>query len=194
MRAVFLLLILHQASVIMAMQGYVLTGPKILLPESVEKFCVSIEGNHESVNCTLDLMAAEDDVVFSSVTQRLSGEPIVNSRVSRCLVNTSSIITGAKDCLDLSVPTITEPSARLRWRMQVDGLPDYKVDSTKEVVIRQTDIIHLIQTDKAWYTPGQLVRFRILSLNHLLHPILNTVGYNFHRIYSSCCDCMFKLY
>ena len=70
---------------------------------------------------------------------------------------------------------LSEPSGRLRWRMQVDGMPDYKVDTIKEVSLRQAEVIHLIQTDKAWYTPGQLVRFRILSLNNLLHPILDMV-------------------
>lgn len=71
---------------------------------------------------------------------------------------------------------IEESSARLRWKMQFDGLPDYKVDTyIKEVAVSQKELEPLIQTDKIWYTPGQLVRFRILSLDHKLHPILNPV-------------------
>jgi len=66
-------------------------------------------------------------------------------------------------------------SAQLRWRMQFKDLPDYKVDVHKEVAIGQVEMEPLIQTDKAWYTPGQLVRFRILSLNHRLRPILDPV-------------------
>ena len=68
-----------------------------------------------------------------------------------------------------------ETSGQLRWRMQFKDLPDYKVDVQKEVAINQMEMEPLIQTDKAWYTPGQLVRFRILSLNHRLHPILDPV-------------------
>ena len=72
-----------------------------------------------------------------------------------------------------------ETSARLRWRMRFENLPDYTVNSIKEVAIRQLENIHLIQTDKAWYTPGQLVRFRILSLNHILYPLLDLVCLRF---------------
>ena len=66
----------------------------------------------------------------------------------------------------------------LRWRMQFQDLPDYKVDVEKEVGVNRVELEPLIQTDKAWYTPGQLVRFRILSLDHKLRPILDPVSYN----------------
>lgn len=78
--------------------------------------------------------------------------------------------------MKLSVPALSEFRARLRWRMEFEELPDYKIDTIKEVGLRQkNEAIHLIQTDKVWYTPGQLVRFRIMSLNHLLQPLLDTV-------------------
>ena len=77
-------------------------------------------------------------------------------------------------------------SAQLRWRMQFKDLPDYKVDEQKEVAIGQIEMEPLIQTDKAWYTPGQLVRFRILRLNHRLHPILDTVRTNYFIFHFSC--------
>lgn len=67
-----LLLTLHQCFV-NAMQGYILTGPKSLMPESVETFCVSIEGGHVAANCTLDLLATEDDSVYASTTHWVEG-------------------------------------------------------------------------------------------------------------------------
>jgi len=70
---------------------------------------------------------------------------------------------------------IENTNAELRWRMHFYDLPDYKVDAKKEIAVTQIEMEPLIQTDKAWYTPGQLVRFRILSLNHMLHPILDPV-------------------
>lgn len=79
------------------------------------------------------------------------------------------------------VPVTGESTARLRWRMRFENLADYTVDSIKEVALRQLKTIHLIQTDKAWYTPGQLVRFRILSLNHILYPLLDLVCTRFLR-------------
>ena len=90
------------------------------------------------------------------------------------------ISTGIKDCFTLSVPVMDEvSSAQLRWRMQFKDLPDYKVDEQKEVAIGQIEMEPLIQTDKAWYTPGQLVRFRILRLNHRLRAILDPVRMNY---------------
>ena len=71
---------------------------------------------------------------------------------------------------------VENSNAELQWRMHFDGLPDYKVDLKKEIAVTQTEMEPLIQTDKAWYIPGQLVRFRILSLNHMLHPILEPVS------------------
>lgn len=85
--------------------------------------------------------------------------------------------------MKLSVPAVSEFGARLRWRMEFEGLPDYKIDTIKEVGLRQkNEAIHLIQTDKVWFTPGQLVRFRIMSLNHLLQPLLDTVRVPFFTI------------
>lgn len=76
--------LLWKTAVIMAMQGYLLTGPKSLLPNSIETFCVSIEGSydHTAANCTLDLIAREDDVVYASVNQMIKGELIISSRSS----------------------------------------------------------------------------------------------------------------
>ena len=79
----------------------------------------------------------------------------------------------------MEVPKLDDVSnARLRWRMQFQDLPDYKVDVEKSVSLSKTELEPLIQTDKAWYTPGQLVRFRVLSLDHQLRPILDPVSYN----------------
>ena len=86
---------------------------------------------------------------------------------------------GARDCFNLEVPKLDDVSNfKLRWRMQFQDLPDYKVDVEKEVAVNRVELEPLIQTDKAWYTPGQLVRFRILSLDHKLRPILDPVSYN----------------
>ena len=84
---------------------------------------------------------------------------------------------GPKDCIKLAVPiSLDEYRARLRLRIKFDGVTDYKIDSVKEVVLVKTDDIDLIQTDKAWYTPGQLVRFRVLSLDRMLYPIMDPVS------------------
>ena len=71
-----LVLFLWKAVVTMAMQGYVLTGPKSLLSNSVETFCVSIEGSHTIANCTLDLMAHEEDTIYASTNYHMKGKPL----------------------------------------------------------------------------------------------------------------------
>lgn len=73
--AKLLVFLLWKTAVIMAMQGYLLTGPKSLLPNSIETFCVSIEGSHNTANCTLDLLAREDDQVYASANHIIKGEP-----------------------------------------------------------------------------------------------------------------------
>ena len=55
-------------------------------------------------------------------------------------------------------------------------MDDYRVDSSKEVWFGRRDFVHLIQTDKAWYIPGQLVRFRVLSLDHKLLSLSGPVN------------------
>ena len=66
-------------------------------------------------------------------------------------------------------------NAQLRLRMQFKTLPNCKVDIQKEVSVYLTAFEPLIQTDKSWYTPGKLVRLRILSLDHKLNPVLKPV-------------------
>jgi hypothetical protein len=68
-----LVFLLWKAAFTVAMQGYLLTGPKNLLSNSVETFCVSIEGSHTTANCTLDLMAREGDEVYVSYNHRMKG-------------------------------------------------------------------------------------------------------------------------
>lgn len=87
--------------------------------------------------------------------------------------------------MKLSVPVTKEASARLRLRLNFDNLPGYTVDATKEVALKQLENIHLIQTDKAWYTPGQLVRFRVLSLNYMLYPLTDPVRFFFQLFHAS---------
>ena len=81
---------------------------------------------------------------------------------------------GRKGCMKLAVPKHRRYSGRLRLRLMHDG--NIVKEAVKEVHFYKADPIHLIETDKAWYTPGQLVRFRLLSLDHLLHPITKKVG------------------
>ena len=85
--------------------------------------------------------------------------------------------SGSKGCFPLAVPSIDNVWwGRIRLRAQFDGVDDYRVDSSKEIYFSRRDFMHLIQTDKAWYTPGQLVRFRVLSLDHKLLPLLGPVS------------------
>lgn len=77
-----LVLLLWKAVTILATQGYLLTGPKSLLPNSVETFCVSFEGRHSKVNCTLELIARDDVSVYASTNQLIEG-----IRISRFLMS-----------------------------------------------------------------------------------------------------------
>lgn len=64
---------LWKSTVVLALNGYLLTGPKSLLCGSTETFCVSVEGIQTSVNYTLDLIGNEDKVIYASVNHRIHG-------------------------------------------------------------------------------------------------------------------------
>ncbi len=96
-------------------------------------------------------------------------------------------ISGPKECVKVHVPRETDLSGDaskfiLRLRLDFDADTDYKVDAATEVHFRRPSPILLVQTDKAWYTPGQLVRFRALSLDHLLRPLVKPVGVRFQLL------------
>ena len=88
-----------------------------------------------------------------------------------------SLTAGPKNCITLSVPNVDANYAKLRLVLQFDGDQDFIADTAKIVYLLDKEKINLIQTDKAWYTPGQLVRFRVLSLTHSLRPVLSPVNH-----------------
>ena len=67
-------------SVAMATEGFVLTGPKHLLEDSVEMFCISLEGAVKQPLCTLDLLGVESDTVYASSQLQIKGRNFLPCR------------------------------------------------------------------------------------------------------------------
>lgn len=70
-----LLLLLGALTATLAERGFMLTGPKSLMRNSVEKFCFDFRDVDAAANCTLDLLAASEEVVYASARQRFEGFP-----------------------------------------------------------------------------------------------------------------------
>ena len=88
--------------------------------------------------------------------------------------------------IELFVPPVSE-SQMMQLKLEArfgadsqdsDSTPSYVIDNTQNVYVEARPWITFIQSDKELYLPGQLIRFRILSvtpdLRPSLEPVINT--------------------
>ena len=77
-----LLLVLNALAVAMANRGFLLTGPKNLVKNSVETYCISLEKPGLATICTLSLIDSNDsDRIYASTTHILKGRPCLQSLI-----------------------------------------------------------------------------------------------------------------
>lgn len=79
------------------------------------------------------------------------------------------------ECIELGIPATTETKGRLHLQARFDQMYNYSINSLHEISFQHEPLITLIQTDKPVYKPGQLVQFRIMTIDHGLKPILKPV-------------------
>uniref|UniRef100_A0A3B4WB86 Macroglobulin domain-containing protein n=1 Tax=Seriola lalandi dorsalis TaxID=1841481 RepID=A0A3B4WB86_SERLL len=78
-------------------------------------------------------------------------------------------------CVDFQVPTVR---SRLVANINVTVQGESALMSKKtKVVIEPPGFMHIIQTDKPIYKPGQTVQFRIVSLDANFIPVARVVGF-----------------
>ena len=73
MKILSLAILLATVAAAVAERGFMLTGPKTLMTNTVETFCVSFQELTAGANCTLDLVNYDGDMVFASSEYRIEG-------------------------------------------------------------------------------------------------------------------------
>ncbi|XP_078063163.1 alpha-2-macroglobulin-like [Mustelus asterias] len=135
------------------MPHYVALIPSELRTDSVEKVCVLLLSAVESPHLTLTIQNIE-----------------TNSTILRMELPTS---TGF-NCINFTIgeSEMSRHSYNTLLSVSVKGSGEnLSVSETKMVVLRRYDSLTFVQTDKPVYKPGQIVKFRIVTLNDRFIPV-----------------------
>ncbi|KAM7181770.1 alpha-2-macroglobulin-like protein 1, partial [Macrochelys suwanniensis] len=172
---------LHCSSVLSApCRRYLIIIPAELTFPSVQRVCLDLRGVEKPIRVALTLLHASRSLV-------LFRRVIRNNRILECAKFwVSSSPAGDQHTM--------APSLRVQVPSPAGGLAEvctvqltisngryFNVKEEKKVLIRRGDSSTFVQTDKPIYTPGQKVKFRILTLNEEFVP-LNSKDPNSNRI------------
>ncbi|XP_049788379.1 murinoglobulin-1-like isoform X1 [Schistocerca cancellata] len=136
-------------------RGYVLTAPKRLLTGSVENLCLTLHNITGNAYVKIHLLYPDSDNQIATLSHNISN--------------------GSGNCMKMVIPQTPLTRARLHLMVEFDELYDYRIDSVREIHIQQDSVLTFVQPDKAVYKPGDLVRFRILTLRHSLLPVTQPI-------------------
>ncbi|NXP73779.1 A2MG protein, partial [Ramphastos sulfuratus] len=139
---------------------YMVLLPFLIHTNSPEKVCVQLTHLNESVTL--------------SATLEYQGE---NRSLIDDVVSEKDVFT----CIPFSVPKSSNLSPDTFVTVMVKGAT-LQFRSRKSVVVKNSESLVFIQTDKPIYKPGQTVLFRIVSLDKNFRP-LNEVDPKKNRLY-----------
>ncbi|KAM9173282.1 alpha-2-macroglobulin-like protein 1 [Pangshura tecta] len=147
--------------VTVAQPRYLIVIPAELTFPSVQRVCLDLRGVEKPIRVALTL-------VHSSSSLVLFRRVIRNNRILECSKFLVPSPAGGQE----EVCTVQLTISNGRY---------INVKEKKKVLIRRGDSSTFVQTDKSVYTPGQKVKFRILTLNEEFVP-LNSKDPNSNRI------------
>ncbi|XP_069836193.1 alpha-2-macroglobulin-like isoform X2 [Dendropsophus ebraccatus] len=122
--------------------------PSVLKAHRLEKFCLQLEGAQGESNVEILLNLGKKNTTLIQKT-----------------FQEASIFT----CLNLQVPIPEEDKEIGTLTIGIKTV-DESITNTSKVLVRKQITNVLIQTDKAVYKPGQMVRFRVMSINEDFNP------------------------
>ncbi|XP_040217678.1 alpha-2-macroglobulin-like protein 1 [Rana temporaria] len=126
---------------------YVIFVPQTLEEGSQEKACVTIQGLEHGFH--LDLELRKDDHIHE-----IAKQDITTAEFSHCY--------------SFLVPSVEESSKD--WSFHISGQgEDLKIDETRKIHIAKKHYSCVVQTDKSTYKPNDIVKFRLVSLDHDFH-------------------------
>ncbi|NWS75318.1 A2MG protein, partial [Crotophaga sulcirostris] len=128
---------------------YMVLLPFLIHTDSPEKVCIQLTHLNESVtlSATLEYQAENRSLIDDVVSEK-------------------DLFT----CIPFSLPKSNSQSAVMFMTVTVKGAT-LQFRSRKSVLVKNSDSLVFIQTDKPIYKPGQTVLFRIVSLDKDFHPL-----------------------
>uniref|UniRef100_A0A8C4MHL6 Alpha-2-macroglobulin n=1 Tax=Equus asinus TaxID=9793 RepID=A0A8C4MHL6_EQUAS len=78
-------------------------------------------------------------------------------------------------CVSFTLPRSSSFEDELFFSVQIKG-PTHEFSKRTTVLVKNTESLVFIQTDKQIYTPGQSVKFRIVSVDKNFHPLHELVS------------------
>uniref|UniRef100_A0A8C9G877 Alpha-2-macroglobulin n=1 Tax=Pavo cristatus TaxID=9049 RepID=A0A8C9G877_PAVCR len=133
---------------------YMVLLPFLIHTDSPEKVCVQLTHLNESVtlSATLEYQGENRSLIDDVVTEK---------DVFTCIpYSVSNLIpVGISFVTSVALLTVTVKGETLQFR------------SSKSVLVKNSESLVFVQTDKPIYKPGQTVLFRIVSLDKDFHPV-----------------------
>uniref|UniRef100_A0A4X2LQ63 Alpha-2-macroglobulin n=1 Tax=Vombatus ursinus TaxID=29139 RepID=A0A4X2LQ63_VOMUR len=132
---------------------YMVLVPSLLHTEITEKVCLFLSHLNETVNASATLEF-----------NRLNGSTVLNHHVND---------KQAFLCLPFTIPRLSTLSEVAFFTVQVKGLT-HTFSKRKTVLVKNSESLVFVQTDKPIYKPEQKVQFRIVSVDGNFHPLNET--------------------
>ncbi len=137
--------------------SFIATFPSTVISGTSAQFCIRFQNlNNSSINLTIsdDFPHSFNEIHFYLSAENINEETCVELYID---------IDGAQT-----------DDRHFRKEISVRGLSDdsvYAFNDSKHFVVKKTNYLNIVETDKSVYKPGQVVRIRILSLNSSLKPV-----------------------
>ncbi|XP_043821770.1 alpha-2-macroglobulin-like isoform X2 [Dromiciops gliroides] len=129
---------------------YLVLVPSLLHTEITEKVCLFLSNLNETVTASATLEF-----------NRLNGSIILSHQVDK---------KDAVLCLPFTIPRLSKLSEVAFFTVQVNG-PTQMFSKRKTVLVKNSESLVFIQTDKPIYKPRQTVQFRIVSVDGNFRPL-----------------------
>uniref|UniRef100_A0A8C4M8H2 Alpha-2-macroglobulin n=1 Tax=Equus asinus TaxID=9793 RepID=A0A8C4M8H2_EQUAS len=138
----------------LAIQQYMVLVPSSLHTETPEKSCLLLRCLNETVTVSASLESTKG---------------------KRSLFNDLIADKDLFHCVSFTLPRSSSFEDELFFSVQIKG-PTHEFSKRTTVLVKNTESLVFIQTDKQIYTPGQSVKFRIVSVDKNFHPLHELVS------------------
>uniref|UniRef100_A0A8C4MC37 Alpha-2-macroglobulin n=1 Tax=Equus asinus TaxID=9793 RepID=A0A8C4MC37_EQUAS len=133
---------------------YMVLVPSSLHTETPEKSCLLLRCLNETVTVSASLESTKG---------------------KRSLFNDLIADKDLFHCVSFTLPRSSSFEDELFFSVQIKG-PTHEFSKRTTVLVKNTESLVFIQTDKQIYTPGQSVKFRIVSVDKNFHPLHELVS------------------